>query len=135
MKRAGAARDGRRMSSRKPGAARRLRGLFTSRGVLTPDRSRGGVEQGGFKAEVLSELSAVLGEDAVLHRPEDVIVYEYDYGLDRAMPDIVVFPSSTEQVAEIARIAYRHRLPLVARGAGTGIAGGAVPVAGGILVA
>src|SRR5207245_1061224 len=81
------------------------------------------------------ELGAALGDEAVLHAPEDLIVYEYDYGLDRAVPDAVVFPSSAEQVAEVARIAHRHRVPLVARGAGTGIAGGAIAVEGGVLVA
>src|SRR5205823_5926652 len=81
------------------------------------------------------ELRALLGEDGLLHRPEDVIAYEYDYGLDRAAPDAVVFPSSAEQVAEVVKIARRYGLPLVARGAGTGIAGGAVPVAGGIVLA
>ena len=87
------------------------------------------------KEGLVRELGALLGGDGLLHRPEDVIVYEYDYGLDRAVPDAVVFPSSAEQVAEVVKIARRYDLPLVARGAGTGIAGGAVPVGGGIVVA
>lgn len=87
------------------------------------------------KEGLVRELRTLLGEDGLLHRPEDVIVYEYDYGLDRAVPDAVVFPSSAEQVAAVVKIARRYSLPLVARGAGTGIAGGAVPVGGGIVVA
>lgn len=51
-----------------------------------------------------------------------------------AMPDLVVEPVSTEEVAAIARVATAHRVPIVTRGAGTGIAGGAVPVGGGIVV-
>ena len=83
----------------------------------------------------VNELCAALGDDAVLWRADDVLVYEYDYGLDRHAPQIVVFPSSAQQVAEVVLIAARFDLPLVPRGAGTGIAGGAVPVQGGIVVA
>jgi hypothetical protein len=82
-----------------------------------------------------AELCAALGDDAVLWRPDDVLVYEYDYGLDRQAPQIVVFPQSAGQVAAVARIAAQFGLPLVPRGAGTGIAGGAVPAQGGIVVA
>ena len=86
-------------------------------------------------AALIRELELLLGAQAVLHRPEDLLVYEYDYGLDRAAPGVVVFPSDAEQVAGVARLAARYGVPIVARGAGTGITGGAVPVAGGILVA
>ncbi len=51
-----------------------------------------------------------------------------------ALPDLVVEPISTEEVAAIVRVAATHRVPLVTRGAGTGIAGGAVPVGGGIVL-
>jgi glycolate oxidase len=110
---------------------RLLEHLRSFGGTLVPARSHGREE----RAAVVEELAALLGEEAVLHQPEDVLVYEYDYGLDRGLPNLVVFPSSAEQVAEIARIAARYGLPLIARGAGTGIAGGAVPVQGGIVVA
>jgi glycolate oxidase len=83
---------------------------------------------------VVRELRAALGPDNVLVAPEDLLVYEYDFGLDRAAPDLVVVPSTTQQVAEIVRIARRHGLPLTPRGAGTGISGGAVPVQGGIVL-
>jgi glycolate oxidase len=88
-----------------------------------------------METTLVHDLIALLGDEAVLHRPEDVIVYEYDYGLDRAAPDAVVFPSRVEEVAEVARIARRHQAPLLPRGAGTGVAGGAVPVSGGVVVA
>ena len=80
-------------------------------------------------------LVDLLGEDSVLHRPEDVIVYEYDYGLDRAVPQAVVFPRNAGEVAAVVKLARDLDLPVVARGAGTGISGGAVPVQGGIVVA
>jgi glycolate oxidase len=80
-------------------------------------------------------LVDLLGPDAVLHRPEDVLVYEYDYGLDRAVPQAVVFPSTTQEVAAVVKLARSLDVPVVARGAGTGISGGAVPVQGGIVIA
>jgi glycolate oxidase len=81
------------------------------------------------------QLVDLLGEDAVLHRPEDLIVYEYDYGLDRAVPRAVVFPRTAGEVAKVVKCARRLGVSVVARGAGTGISGGAVPVQGGIVVA
>jgi glycolate oxidase len=87
------------------------------------------------RARLGRRLVDLLGEDAVLHRPEDVIVYEYDYGLDRAVPQAVVFPRNTAEVASVVRLARSLDLPIVARGAGTGISGGAVPVEGGIVIA
>src|SRR5919202_1211193 len=80
-------------------------------------------------------LTDLLGEDSVLYRPEDVIVYEYDYGLDRAVPQAVAFPRSTSEVVAVVRLARELDLPVVPRGAGTGISGGAVPVEGGIVIA
>lgn len=80
-------------------------------------------------------LVDLLGEDAVLYRPEDVIVYEYDYGLDRAMPQAVVFPSSARDVAAVVKLAAELDVPVIPRGAGTGISGGAIPAHGGIVIA
>jgi FAD/FMN-containing dehydrogenase len=67
--------------------------------------------------------------------PEDVLVYEYDYGLDRARPQMVIFPESAQQVVAAGRAARDFRVPIVPRGAGTGISGGAVPARGGLVVA
>jgi glycolate oxidase len=87
------------------------------------------------QASLGRQLVDLLGEDAVLYRPEDVIVYEYDYGLDRAAPQAVVFPTDARQVAAVVKLAAARGVPIVARGAGTGISGGAVPVEGGIVIA
>ena len=70
----------------------------------------------------------------MLSAPEDVLVYEYDYGLDRHPPDLVVFPRSTTEVATAVRLAAEAGVPVVARGAGTGIAGGSIPIRGGLIV-
>src|SRR6266702_3360993 len=86
------------------------------------------------KAEVVRELSALLGARYVLHTPYDLMLYEYDASIDRSTPDIVVFPASTEEVAAIVKIASRHNVPVVPRGAGTGLSGGAIPIFGGIII-
>ena len=79
-------------------------------------------------------LVSALGRDSVASGPENVIVYEYDYGLDRGMPDLVALPRSTTEVQQIVREARAAGVPIVARGAGTGISGGAVPHQGGLIV-
>jgi glycolate oxidase len=86
------------------------------------------------KAEVVRELSDLLGARYVLHSPYDLMLYEYDASIDRSTPDIVVMPASTEDVAAIVKIAARHRVPVVPRGAGTGLSGGAIPIYGGIVI-
>jgi glycolate oxidase len=85
-------------------------------------------------AEARKKIAALLGPRGFLDRPEDLKLYEYDAGVDKAMPDMVVFPRSTEDVAAIVRIARECHAPLVARGAGTGLSGGSIPREGGIVV-
>lgn len=82
----------------------------------------------------VSELQAIVGSDYVVHKPEDLIVYEYDGSADKAMPSIVVIPGNAEEVAQVVRLARREDIPIVARGAGTGLSGGAVAEKGGIVV-
>ena len=87
------------------------------------------------KAVVVRELSGVIGARYVLYTPYDLMMYEYDASIDRSTPDIVVLPASAEEVAAIVKIAVRHHVPVVPRGAGTGLSGGAIPVYGGIVMA
>jgi glycolate oxidase len=70
----------------------------------------------------------------VLHAPEDLLVYEYDATIDRGLPEAVVLPESAEQVAAAVRIARTHGVPVTARGAGTGLSGGAIPCEGGVVI-
>ena len=79
-------------------------------------------------------LRGALGPDSVFAAAEDTIMYEYDYGLDRAQPDLVALPRSTEDVVLLVREANAAGVPIVARGAGTGISGGAVPAQGGLVI-
>lgn len=84
-------------------------------------------------AVLVDELTRALGKSRVLARPEELIAYEYDATIERSRPDAVVFPSSTDEVATVVRLARKHGVPVVPRGSGTGLAGGAVPVQGGVL--
>jgi len=85
--------------------------------------------------KLIRELQAIVGRDAVLHAPEDLLVYEYDATIERGLPEAVVLPTTTQQVSRLVKLARRRGLPVVARGAGTGLSGGAIPAAGGIMLA
>jgi glycolate oxidase len=86
-----------------------------------------------MNSRLLDDLKRLLGSEGVLHRPEDLRLYEYDGSVEVARPDCVVFPSGTADVVEIVRLAARHHVPLVGRGAGTGLSGGALAREGGIV--
>jgi glycolate oxidase len=79
-------------------------------------------------------LGAELGPGVVFRGPEDTIMYEYDYGLDRGEPELVALPASAAEVQTAVRLARQEGVPVIARGAGTGIAGGSVPRAGGLVI-
>ena len=85
--------------------------------------------------QLIRNLQAAVGDDAVIWLPEDLIVYEYDATIDRGSPDAIVFPTSTEQVAAAIRVARRHAAPVTPRGAGTGLSGGALASKGGVVLA
>jgi len=72
------------------------------------------------------QLRRILASDAVLDRPEDVMLYEYDAGLSTGTPALVVFPETTQQVSQVVRLANQQGISLVPRGAGTGLSGGAI---------
>ena len=80
------------------------------------------------------ELARITSPDRVLFRPEDLMLYEYDALSSRRPPEAVVFPTTTEEVVRIMKLAADRRLPVIARGAGTGLSGGAVSTAGGLVV-
>jgi glycolate oxidase len=88
-----------------------------------------------LSAAFVAELQEALGFEHVVTEPEQLRVYECD-GLTghRAVPELVVLPGSTEEVQTVVRACHRERVPFVARGAGTGLSGGATPVAGGVVV-
>ncbi len=83
---------------------------------------------------LIRRLITLLGPDAVLTERGDLLVYDADGTHEHAMPDVVVLPTSVQQVSEIVKLAAAAGMPIVPRGAGTGLAGGATPVRGGIVV-
>ena len=87
------------------------------------------------RATLVRRLIALLGEDYVLTERGDLLVYDADGTHEHAMPDIVVLPADTRQVAEVVKLAAAAGMPIVPRGAGTGLAGGATAIRGGIIVA
>jgi len=88
-----------------------------------------------MNAALTSELHSLLGKRNVLCSPEDLALYEYDGSVDRARPEIVVFPSATSEVSRIVKLAVKYDVPIVGRGAGTGLSGGALARGGGIMIA
>ena len=84
---------------------------------------------------LVSKLRQILPEESVLHDEERLRPYECD-GLTayRQLPMVVVLPDNAEQVREILRLCSHERIPVVARGAGTGLSGGALPLADGVLL-
>jgi len=88
-----------------------------------------------MEARFLAELRAIVGDRGLISSPEELHTYECD-GLTnfRVMPRAVLLPNSTEQVQAIVRICHRERIPFVARGSGTGLSGGALPVENGIVI-
>src|SRR6202171_523920 len=85
--------------------------------------------------EIIARFAAAVGEKNCIREPEQLRTYESD-GLAsfRATPGIVVLPASTEEVSACVKIAREAGMPIVARGAGTGLSGGALPVAGCLLM-
>jgi glycolate oxidase len=88
------------------------------------------------KRRLRQAFQAIVGRDGVVTDPAELLVYESD-GLTifRAPADVIVFPRSTEEVARCVRLANAEGLPFVARGAGTGLAGGCLPTEGGVVIA
>src|SRR6267378_4301085 len=87
-----------------------------------------------MNSSLIREFEDSLGTASVLYRPEDLLLYEYDGSVEKGRPDLVVFPTTREQVSHIAKLAAKHHLPIVGRGAGTGLSGGALARTGGVML-
>src|SRR4051812_13397456 len=90
---------------------------------------------GRVTPEVAREIANLVSEGGLITEPAQLRTYECD-GLTgfRVVPALVVLPASTEEVAAVVRVCAREGIPFVARGAGTGLSGGALPVADGIVI-
>ena len=86
-------------------------------------------------ARILNEFSTVVGARGLIAAPDELRTYECDALTNfRVVPSAVLLPASGEQVQAVMRICWRERIPIVARGAGTGLSGGALPVESGIVI-
>ena len=85
--------------------------------------------------KIAKELRGIVGEKNYLDTPEDLMNYSYDAFVVEAKPEAVLLPLTTEQVSDIMKVAYREEIPVTARGAGTNISGGSIPMRGGIILA
>jgi glycolate oxidase subunit GlcD len=86
------------------------------------------------KSELLQRLEGIVGAENVLSSDMDLELYSYDASLDRARPDAVVLPASTEEVSRVVALAHEEKIPIIGRGSGTNLTGGTVPVRGGIII-
>jgi len=84
---------------------------------------------------MIEELIGLLGRASVLVEREDLIPYSFDATAAlRHAPRVVVFPKTAAEVSGVLKLARRHRAPVVARGSGTGLSGGSVPVEGAVVL-
>ncbi|MFZ5516652.1 MAG: FAD-binding oxidoreductase [Candidatus Zhuqueibacterota bacterium] len=87
-----------------------------------------------MEKKLVKQLRKICGADKVLTDYRDRVFYQYDASLETGLPDAVVFPESTGQVAEVVKLCRERNVPLVARGSGTNLSGGSVAIWGGIIL-
>jgi glycolate oxidase len=84
---------------------------------------------------LISDLRAKLGRENVHSAPSELAVYDCDaFTIERHRPEAVVLPRTAQQVAEAVKLCGRYGVPVVARGAGTSLAGGCLPLGGGVVI-
>jgi glycolate oxidase len=83
---------------------------------------------------LFQEIIDIVGKEHCSQELEELHCYSYDNSKQIFLPDAVALPSSTDQVAALVRLAGKHSLPIIARGAGSGTTGGALPVQGGLVL-
>ncbi|MCH2201951.1 MAG: FAD-binding protein [Fuerstiella sp.] len=85
--------------------------------------------------DLLCELAQHVGTDQLLSSQDELLVYECDgYVVEKNVPDVVVFPQSAAEIQAVVKSCVRHGVPFVPRGAGTSLAGGCLPVGGGVMI-
>ncbi len=84
--------------------------------------------------QVIRALEETLGTGRVLSSPVDLIAYSFDGTFEQRLPDVVVLPETNEEVSAVVRVASQYDVPIVPRGMSSGLAGGSIPVRGGIVM-
>ncbi|MCK9296131.1 MAG: FAD-binding protein [Desulfobulbaceae bacterium] len=88
-----------------------------------------------MKREIISKLKSIVGKEQLTTAPEELLCYSYDGTGREYPPEAVVFPADTGEISAIMQLANAASFPVVPRGAGSGMTGGALPVAGGVVIA
>jgi glycolate oxidase len=88
-----------------------------------------------MKREIINKLKSIVGKDRLTTAPEELLCYSYDGTGREYPPEAVVFPANTGEISAIMQLANATPFPVVPRGAGSGMTGGALPVAGGVVIA
>jgi glycolate oxidase len=86
------------------------------------------------KERIREALQRIVGSQNVLWKDVDLAVYEYDAGLGRGKPSFIAFAHDADQVAEIVKFLHPEGISYVARGSGTNLSGGTVPLNGGVVI-
>jgi glycolate oxidase len=85
--------------------------------------------------QIVSEIESIVGSGGVLSKSDDLMVYECDaFVAAKQRPDVVVFPTTTEEVSALVKLARKNNMVVVPRGAGTGLAGGALAESGCMMI-
>src|SRR3982074_1442566 len=103
----------------------------TIRSVRAQPRTRGATRM-TLETPVVEELRRIVGRESVIDSANDLRIFERDASIEGAMPDAVVLAATSAEVAGVIKLAAKHHIPVVPRGAGTGLSGGAVTIRGGI---
>ncbi len=85
-------------------------------------------------SKIIDEIREIVGKENAMDSLEERQCYSYDARTDGIVPDLVVFPSSAEEVSRIMKLANRHGFPVIPRGQGTGLTGGSIPVVEGVVL-
>ncbi|MGB3908525.1 MAG: FAD-linked oxidase C-terminal domain-containing protein [Methanomethylovorans sp.] len=87
-----------------------------------------------LNVDLIEKMKMIVGKDNLSIASCELYCYSSDASQIRGIPEVVIKPHTTVQVSDIVRIAYEHNIPVTTRGAGTGLAGGCVPLEGGIVL-
>ena len=86
--------------------------------------------------DLLGPLRNIVGSEQILSSRSELLVYECDgFTIEKNSPDLVVFPRNTEEISQVLKLCHEAEIPVLPRGAGTSLAGGCLPVGGGVMLA
>ncbi|HDR46190.1 MAG TPA: FAD-binding oxidoreductase, partial [Geoalkalibacter subterraneus] len=87
-----------------------------------------------LESRIIEALRGIVGKDNVTTNKADLLCYSYDATQQKFMPEVVVHPSTSDQISRIMKLANAEKLPVFPRGAGSGFTGGSLPTGGGMVV-